>query len=618
MTALLRRLLAVTALAALVAAAAVVAPPPSPWRGTASAAPATSTVADVGAPSWWNGPCDANHWDPAAAAQGWTGAGAHALGASYLGVPVCGPRRSDGAPDVQWTRPGWGHFEWECVELAMRFMAQVYGVAAYGANGVDVVRNYSTAQGGGLVKVTNGTTGVAPQPGDVVSFDDGGAGHTGVIASSTVDGAGNGTVTMLSQNDTADGWRTLQVVAWRLQGFGAYQPYGWLHDPAGRGGTGYVTLPDVAGRFHAASPVRILDTRFGVGASGPLTAGLPIDLQVAGTHGVPSTASAVVVNLTAVDASQPGWLTAWPTGRPDPGTSNVNYVASAARPNLVEVKVGSGGKVRIGNGPAGTTQVVADLLGWYDDGTDPAGTAFQGAVPRRVLDTREGLGATGLLAPDTSLALPVRDGSAVPSDATAVVLNVTATDATSPGWLTVWPDGATAPLASNVNYPALDARPNLVIAAIGADGAVRIGNGPGGPVQVVADLVGWYGPSAGSAEFHPITPVRVVDTRLGLGSTGGPLDSASTLRLTLAGTAGIPPGATGVVVNLTGTQPSDGTYLTAWPDGTTQPWTSNLNLGTGETAANLVQLGLGPDGAIDVANAFGSTAVVIDVMGWFG
>ena len=617
MTALLRRLLVLTTLAAMVAAAGVVAPPPSPLRGVAAAA--TSTVADVGAPSWWSGPCDNAHWDPAAAAQGWTGAGAHTLGASYLGVPVCGPRRSgDGAPDVQWTKPGWGHFEWECVELAMRFMAQVYGVTSYGANGVDVVRNYDTSLGGGLVKVANGTVGVAPQPGDVVSFDNGGAGHTGVIASSAVDGAGNGTVTMLSQNDTADGWRTLSVVGWRLQGFASYQPYGWLHDPAGRGGSGYVQLPDVPGRFHPTSPVRILDTRFGVGATGPLTAGLPVDLQVAGTHGVPSTASAVVVNLTAVDASQPGWLTAWPTGRPDPGTSNVNYVTAAARPNLVEVKVGSGGRVRIGNGPAGTTQVVADLLGWYDDGTDPAGAAFQGVAPRRLLDTREGLGTSGPLDPDASVALPVRDGATVPTDATAVVLNLTATDAAAPGWLTVWPDGSSPPLASNVNYPAVDARPNLVIAAIGPDGAVRIGNGPGGPVQVVADLVGWYGPSAGSAEFHPITPVRVVDTRFGVGTTAGPLVAGSPLHVTLAGTAGIPAGATGVVLNLTGTEPSGDTYLTAWPGGAPQPWTSNLNLAAGETAANVVQLGLGPRGGIDLADASGSTHVVIDVMGWFG
>ena len=204
--------------------------------------------ADVGAPPWWNGDCDANHWNPAAAAMGWTGAGAHRLGASYLGVPVCGPRPLvDGAPDVRWTKGGWGEFEWECPELVFRFMAQIYGVSAYSANGDTVVSNYSTADGGGLVKVSNGTVGVAPQPGDVISFNGPGGGHVGVVASSSVDGSGNGSITMMSENDTANGWRTLTVSSWRVQGFGTRTPYGWLHDPLGRGSAGGPPPPDTDG-----------------------------------------------------------------------------------------------------------------------------------------------------------------------------------------------------------------------------------------------------------------------------------------------------------------------------------------------------------------------------------
>jgi hypothetical protein len=192
--------------------------------------------ADVSAPSWWSGDCDANWWNPQAAAKGWTGPGAHRLGAVYLGVPVCGPRRSgDAAPDVLWRRPGWGELEFECVELAMRFMAQVYGVAAYAANGNGVVRNYSTAYGGSLVKINNGTAGKAPQPGDVISFDNPYLGHVAVVAASSVNSAGDGSITMLSQNDTANGWRTLAVSHWRVAAFGNQTPYGWLHDPAGRG-----------------------------------------------------------------------------------------------------------------------------------------------------------------------------------------------------------------------------------------------------------------------------------------------------------------------------------------------------------------------------------------------
>ena len=76
-----------------------------------------------------------------------------------------------------------------------------------------VVKNYSTAYGGNLVKISNGTVGRAPVPGDIVSFTtpNNPWGHVGVIAKSTVDANGNGTMQMMSQNDTSDGWRTLPV-----------------------------------------------------------------------------------------------------------------------------------------------------------------------------------------------------------------------------------------------------------------------------------------------------------------------------------------------------------------------------------------------------------------------
>jgi hypothetical protein len=218
------------------AEAAVVVPATATASATAAAAPAA--VSSVGAPSWWRGDCDTTRWGPLAAARGWTGEPSHRLGASWMGVPVCGPRPAvDGSPDVLWGRPGWGESEWQCVEVAQRFMAQIYGTTAYGANGSGVVSNYKTSYGGGLVKITNGTVGHAPVPGDIVSFTTPSNiyGHVAVIASSTVDNNGNGTVRMLSQNDTVDGWRTLSVVGWRLSGFGSLTPYGWLHDPAGRG-----------------------------------------------------------------------------------------------------------------------------------------------------------------------------------------------------------------------------------------------------------------------------------------------------------------------------------------------------------------------------------------------
>jgi hypothetical protein len=239
---------AAAALAALTLLVAFLAPAASSPAGAAGAfttaaatvavTPATVTPTDVGRPSWWDGDCDANRWGRIAASYGWTGQASHRMGASYLGVPVCGPRPFvDGSPNVLWGRAGWGEAEWQCVELAQRFMAQVYGTKAYQANGSQVVRNYRTTYGGGLVTIANGTKGRAPAPGDIVSFTtpNNPWGHVVVVVKVTVDASGNGSVTMLSQNDTADGWRTLPLTAWRMGSLGSLTPYGWLHDPLGRG-----------------------------------------------------------------------------------------------------------------------------------------------------------------------------------------------------------------------------------------------------------------------------------------------------------------------------------------------------------------------------------------------
>jgi len=209
-----RRFLALAAVVAMVAFSVSACLPPAP-----PSAPA---------PAWWSGSCDSGNYP-----------GAHPLGASYRGVEVCGPRPgADGAPNrlVRFFPGAWGELEWQCVELSMRFMYLAYGVSPYGANGKDVVYNYNPASGGALVKYFNGTVGVAPAPGDVLSFGataSSSFGHTGVVESTYVDVSGNGEIHILSQNDTADGWRVIPVKNWSVDGpaVGLGVVPGWLHKP---------------------------------------------------------------------------------------------------------------------------------------------------------------------------------------------------------------------------------------------------------------------------------------------------------------------------------------------------------------------------------------------------
>ena len=184
------------------------------------------------------------------------GAGAHELGASYLGVPVCGPRPgADAAPVVPWARAGVAVQEWDASELAFRFLAQLYGVTPYAATAENIVRGYSAAAGGGLTAVANGTAGAAPKPGDVVSFDSPTTtGNAAVVAWSVGRRQRQRQPCSCSRRTTPPtAGARCAVMGWTLQGFGGTTPYAWLHDPAGRG-YAVPPHPPASGRATAEPP----------------------------------------------------------------------------------------------------------------------------------------------------------------------------------------------------------------------------------------------------------------------------------------------------------------------------------------------------------------------------
>ncbi|MDH4144238.1 MAG: hypothetical protein OEY23_03610, partial [Acidimicrobiia bacterium] len=120
---------------------------------------------------------------------------------------------------------------------------------------------------------------------------------------------------------------------------------------------------------------------------------------------------------------------------------------------------------------------------------------------------------------------------------------------------------------------------------------------------------------AGDAAFHPISPLRVMDTREALG--GITLAPGETRTLPIAGTGTIPTNATAVALNLTIDKPSTPGYLTAWPTGTNRPTASSINFTPGQTIANGITVGLGTNGQLDLYNPSGTTDVIIDITGWY-
>lgn len=362
----------------------------------------------------------------------------------------------------------------------------------------------------------------------------------------------------------------------------------------------------VASGYAPVEPTRVLDTRNGTGVpQGKLGPGGVLTLNLAGHAGVPPTgATAVVLNVTATDASAGGVLTVFPDGSPKPTTSSVNFLAGQTIPNLVTVRLGADGAVDIAN-LTGTVDVVADIEGYYLDTGGALTVGFLHTnTPTRILDTRTSGGPIGA-GGTRKVEIP-----GIPP--AAVVLNVTVTAPSLGGVLTVWPDGQPRPGTSDLNFTKGETTSNLVIVPV-ADGSIDIGN-LAGTAQVVVDMEGTYEqfvpPQSG---FTPTSPTRLLDTR----TTGGPLGAAATRTLQVAGVAGIPADATAVALNVTATGSTTGGFVSVVPHGSPKPTTSDLNFTPNETIANQVIVPIGTNGSLDLFNLAGTTNVIVDLSGYF-
>jgi CSLREA domain-containing protein len=374
------------------------------------------------------------------------------------------------------------------------------------------------------------------------------------------------------------------------------------------------------GYFHPLSPYRILDTRTspqGVPA-GKLQHNSVITVDVTGgPSGVPdSNVSAVVINATVTEPTHGSFLTVYPSGVQRPMASNLNFSPGQTVPNLVTVKVGIDGKVKVYNA-VGQVHVIFDIVGWY--GGPTGGSRFNAINPARILDTRTAPQGTpaGAVDQNETVVADVTGVGGVPADATAVVLNVTVTGGTSGSFLTVYPSDPSVPLptASNLNFNTGQTVPNLVTVKVGPDGNVKIYNKLGS-VHVIFDVVGYY--AAGGNLLYPITPSRILDTRTApQGTPAGAVGTASTGTSVDVTVGDVPATATGVIVNTTVTQPTLASYLTVWPSGITRPSTSNLNFSTGQTVPNLVVVRVGTGGNVQVYNNKGSVHVIFDAVGYF-
>jgi hypothetical protein len=365
-------------------------------------------------------------------------------------------------------------------------------------------------------------------------------------------------------------------------------------------------------------PARLLDTRAAVTIDGQfsnigkLTSNNELALTVAGRGGVPSDAAAVAMNLTIVDPSAAGFLTAYPCGSVKPNTSNVNFVAGQTVANLSIIKVGSGGKVCFVSDQR--THLIADVTAFSG-----SGASLTAITPARLLESRaaptiDGQQANiGKRTANDVVEVAVTARAGVPSDASSVALNVTVVDPDGAGFVTAYPCGTNKPNASTLNFRAGQTVANLTLVKVGAGGKVCITSDRS--AHLIADVTAF---SPAGSSLGTLSPARLLDTRRaatvdGRYSFTGRMNANVVTYLPVIGRAGIPSTATAAVLNLTITDPESAGFLTAYPCGSPKPNTSNVNFTSGQTVANLSVIKIGAAGKICLVSDK-TTQLIVDIM----
>jgi|HubBroStandDraft_6_1064221.scaffolds.fasta_scaffold00526_18 DNA-binding beta-propeller fold protein YncE len=284
---------------------------------------------------------------------------------------------------------------------------------------------------------------------------------------------------------------------------------------------GYVstTTSGTTGLYNPVAPTRICDTRAAsgiasnqcdLGGQHPIVAGSPLTFNVHGSGSpIPASGvSAVVFNLTAIAPTANTALTAYAGGASEPHASNLNLLKNATVPNRVIVPVPAGCSstctVTIANS-VGSVNVAIDVDGWFTDssGIQTTGALFSGLAPTRVCDTR----TSGSLAPGCTegsvntgghISINLSGVAGIPSISgsnppVAVVINVTAVEASTGTYVTVYPGGgsSTPPGVSDLNVPAGVTETNLVVVKVGPDGSIDLYNNLGS-VNLIVDVMGYY------------------------------------------------------------------------------------------------------------------------------
>jgi sugar lactone lactonase YvrE len=245
--------------------------------------------------------------------------------------------------------------------------------------------------------------------------------------------------------------------------------------------------------FYPVTPCRVADTRKTAGPlGGPYMSGgstRTFSILAASACGIPSSAQAFSLNLAVMpQADKLGWLTAWPAGQTQPSVASLNDPPGVVLSNAAIVPAPSDNSGQIDIYVTQDTHLVIDINGYFAP-PGAGGLSLYTLQPCRVLDTRNPAGAppfTGTLAVDV-----VDSGCGAPSTAQDYVLNATVVPQASHGYLTMWQEGQSMPVAANLNSSDGAVTGNMALVPT-ANG--WIDTYFSGTTYLVLDLFGYFAP----------------------------------------------------------------------------------------------------------------------------
>jgi spore germination protein YaaH len=386
----------------------------------------------------------------------------------------------------------------------------------------------------------------------------------------------------------------------------------------GRMGAIIDTTP--SGTYYPLAPVRVLDTRKALGLSGAFLAGKSRSMVIAGkAGGVPAGAMAVTGNLTVTGATVAGYVR---FGSSVSGAgSTINFKTGDNRANGITLGLAADGSLSglyATSRGKGQVHLIFDITGYFM--RDPGGATFFPVSPTRIVDTRAAKGIKTALAANKVNSFTVVGLAGVPAGAIAVTGNATVTGQTGAGYVTVAPTltPGVEPSSSTLNFPLGDTRANNVTVPLsGGKLAVEYFGRSKTTAGFIFDVTGYFVPGLSGATFVPLTPGRVVDSRISQGFKG-PLKNGATAPVTVSGQVSVHLIAVAVVGNLTVTGQTSGGWLAAGPAAVTS--TSTLNFPKGDNRANGFVSLLGPFGtlAITFGGSRGATTqAVVDILGYY-